>query len=106
MSNDFRPELGHRFTFRTDPAPGFDGVVHCEVLAIETERYLEIRWRGGPLDTVVRFTLEPEGAGTRLTLEHAGFKGLRGRIISRILKSGWGKMLDTHLPTVLSAGQN
>jgi uncharacterized protein YndB with AHSA1/START domain len=32
MPNDFKPVVGHRFTFRTKPAPGFDGIVHCEVL--------------------------------------------------------------------------
>lgn len=32
-SNDFEPRIGHRFQFRTEPAPGFDGVVNCEVLA-------------------------------------------------------------------------
>src|SRR5262249_37620569 len=34
MPNDFRPAAGHRFTFRTDPRPGFDGIVHCEVLTL------------------------------------------------------------------------
>lgn len=38
MDNDFSPELGHRFTLRTDPAPGFDGIVHCEVLDLEAPR--------------------------------------------------------------------
>jgi hypothetical protein len=27
MRNDIRPDVGHRFTFQTDPAPGFDGIV-------------------------------------------------------------------------------
>lgn len=31
MPNDFEPKVGHEFTFRTDPAPGFDGIVHCKV---------------------------------------------------------------------------
>jgi uncharacterized protein YndB with AHSA1/START domain len=76
MPNDFRPELGHRFTFRTTPVPaaGFDGVVHCEVLAIEPERLLRIAWRGNRrLDTTVTWTLVPEGTGTRLFVVHDGF---------------------------------
>ena len=28
---DFAPMAGHAFTFRTDPGPGFDGVIHCVV---------------------------------------------------------------------------
>ena len=37
MPNDFRPAVGHQFTFRTEPVPqhGFDGIVQCEVLALE-----------------------------------------------------------------------
>ena len=26
MPNDFQPVVGHRFTFRTKPAAGFDGI--------------------------------------------------------------------------------
>ena len=29
---DFQPRLGHKFQFRTKPAPGFDGIVNCEVV--------------------------------------------------------------------------
>ncbi|MGS2615402.1 SRPBCC family protein [Micromonospora sp. LZ34] len=75
MPNDFVPAVGHRFTFRTDPRPGqeFDGTVHCEVLDLDPPRRLVWGWRGGRLDTVVTWTLVPEGRGTRLFLEHAGF---------------------------------
>ena len=27
MDNDFEPVVGHRFTFRTEPTRGFDGIV-------------------------------------------------------------------------------
>ncbi|MFI6512749.1 SRPBCC domain-containing protein [Streptosporangium sp. NPDC050855] len=75
MPGDFKPVVGHRFTFRTEPRPnrGFDGVVHCEVLDLEPERLMRISWCGGGLDTTVTWTLEAEGRGTRLLLEHAGF---------------------------------
>jgi uncharacterized protein YndB with AHSA1/START domain len=75
MPNDFTPVVGHRFTFRTRPQPayGFDGIVHCEVLEVRPERLLRLTWRGGRLDTTVTWTLRAEGRGTRLLLEHAGF---------------------------------
>lgn len=38
MPNDFAPRVGHRFTFRTEPGPGFDGIVRCEVLASLDDR--------------------------------------------------------------------
>ncbi len=40
MPNDFEPRLGHRFTFRTDPAPGFDGTVRCQVIELDEPRRL------------------------------------------------------------------
>jgi uncharacterized protein YndB with AHSA1/START domain len=75
MPNDFKPVVGHRFTFRTHPRPehGFDGIVHCEVLELEPQRRLRLAWRGGTLDTTVTWTLATEGHGTRLFVEHAGF---------------------------------
>lgn len=77
MPNDFEPTVGHRFTFQADPVPGadFDGVVQCEVLALEPEQLLRIRWAGGGhgMVTTVTWRLEREGTGTRLFLDQDGF---------------------------------
>lgn len=80
MPNDFRLEIGHKFTFRTDPVPavGFGGIGHSEVLGFEDGKMLQIAWRAAPadpsnLDSTVTFTLHPEGSGTRLFVEHDGF---------------------------------
>jgi uncharacterized protein YndB with AHSA1/START domain len=103
MPNDFRPAVGHEFTFRTEPRPeaGFDGIVHCAVLAIEPERLLRISWRGGPLDTTVTWTLVPEGRGTRLFLVHDGFDpgDPAQQLTRRILGQGW----RSHVPAALAA---
>src|SRR5216684_6808668 len=73
MSNDIEPLVGHRFTFRAEPMPWWDGIVHCEVLEVEPHRRLRYSWRSGgssPLDTVVTWTLAPtQSGGTRLALE-------------------------------------
>lgn len=75
MPNDFKPVTGHRFTFAADPIPNidFDGTIDCRVLDIDAERLLRISWNGGGLDTTVTWRLVPEGHGTRLFIEHAGF---------------------------------
>lgn len=75
MPNDFQPKLGHRFTFRRPPIPqlNFDGISHCEVTVLEPPERLEFTFVGGGLDTVVRFRLVPQGQGTHLFFEHAGF---------------------------------
>jgi uncharacterized protein YndB with AHSA1/START domain len=102
MSNDFHPEKGHRFTFRTDPAPGFDGIVHCEVLQIIRPELLEITWKGGGLDTKVTFRLEDApGGGTLISLRHSGFSGWSNFIPRLILGSGWAKLLGKKLPAHL-----
>lgn len=107
MENDFEARVGHTFTFRTSPAPGFDGTVHCEVLEVNALRTLSYSWSGGgavggAIRTVVTFTLEPRDGGTFVRLEHRGFTGARGLFVSTILKSGWkSKILAKHLPAVL-----
>jgi uncharacterized protein YndB with AHSA1/START domain len=106
MENDIRPVVGHRFTFRAPPVPGWDGVVHCEVLAVEAEKLLRYSWKGGSsanpgygsaLDSLVTWTLrESPSGGTLLHLEHSGFtqanafayqnmsKGWQGKLAQRI----------------------
>ena len=105
MPNDFRPEIGHRFTFRTKPAPGFDGTVHCEVLELSPPERLVIRWQGGPLDTRVSFDLSETNEGTLLTLRHTGFAGLSNVIPRIALGFGWKDLLGKKLPRHLSALQ-
>ena len=105
MKNDFAPVLGHSFTFTTDPAPGFDGIVRCEVLAIDPPRHLKISWRGGPLDTVVTFDLEEISRVTRLTLRHAGFEGLSNFLPRVFLKIGWAKNLRARIGGAIESVQ-
>jgi len=42
MKNDFQLTIGARFTFRTQPMPHWNGVVDCEVLAVEPHQRLPI----------------------------------------------------------------
>ena len=101
MPNDFEPTIGHKFQFRTKPAPGFDGIVHCEVLELEEPRLLRISWRGGPIDTVLKLSLEVAANGTKLYLEHTGFTGVKAIMVSYMMGSGWKKMFRTSLPAVI-----
>jgi uncharacterized protein YndB with AHSA1/START domain len=84
METDLEPVEGRSFTFRARPVPGWDGVVHCVVLEVHEPTRLVYSWRGGsddvkgegygkPLDTVVVWTLTPDGDGTKLALSHTGF---------------------------------
>ncbi len=101
MENDFEPRVGHRFQFKTDPAPGFDGIVDCQVLAIEAPRFLSYTWTGGPIDTVISFSLEPVSEGTRLEVAQRGFNGLKAVLVSFFLQRGIPPIYDQKLPAVL-----
>jgi uncharacterized protein YndB with AHSA1/START domain len=108
MPNDFKPVVGHRFTFRTQPQPAqrFDGIVHCEVLELEPERRLRLAWRGAQIDTTVTWTLAAEGRGTRLLLEHAGFDPddpIQQRTYT-ILDGGWRSHVMRALENLLTTG--
>lgn len=98
MPNDFAPELGHRFTFRTQPVPPyFDGIVHCEVVELEPPKSLAYTWTGLPdMNTKVRWELaetEQDGvAGTLLVCVHSGFDLTDRRQLSAFhgMSGGWG----------------
>jgi uncharacterized protein YndB with AHSA1/START domain len=72
MSTDFAARAGHRFTF--DARPDL-GIIDGEVLDVEPPRLLRCRWSGVFGQTVVTFSLTPDGAGTRLRITHAGWDG-------------------------------
>jgi uncharacterized protein YndB with AHSA1/START domain len=70
----FELEPGAEFTFKTEPHPGWDGVVNCRFIGIEAQRQLSYTWGVPGMDTVVTFTLTPTASGTRLSLVQSGFK--------------------------------
>ena len=68
---ELKLEPGAAFTFKTQPYPGWDGIVNCRVLEVEAQRKISYTWVVGEmLDTVVTFTLTPTALGTRLSLVH------------------------------------
>ena len=101
MPNDFQPVVGHEFTFRTDPAPGFDGIVRCQVLELVEPTRMVWSWRGGPIDTTVTFTLTPLGSRTGFNMRHLGFAGLGGQFTRLILAGGSRRIYGSVLPAYL-----
>jgi uncharacterized protein YndB with AHSA1/START domain len=105
MSNDFQPVVGHRFTFQAKAMEGWDGRVHCEVLEVDEPHRLSYSWRGGAgeyaIDTVVTWTLTPNGTGTLLHLEHSGFQP-KDRMGFEGLNKGWRSHIATRIVEVTS----
>ncbi|MCA8954562.1 MAG: SRPBCC domain-containing protein [Planctomycetes bacterium] len=106
MPNDFEPQPGHRFQFRWKKVPGWRGIVDCEVLEIEPLERLVFSWRGeeGHQPTRVTFTLTRVPEGTRLTLDHDGFRGFGGFLSRQMMRGGWRtKLLQRQLPHALES---
>ena len=106
MPNDFAPTVGHHFTFTTEPVPSqhFDGIINCEVLALEPTSLLTISWKGGNLDSTVTWRLAQEGTGTRLFLRHDGFDDSDPTQVAtkKILGGGWKGHLAKRLEQTLA----
>jgi len=107
MPNNFLPVIGHEFQFRTKPIPSLDldGIFHCRVLAMFPFQKLIYSWKGSSgngiftLDTVVEWTLEKCGKGTKLFLKQTGFKEANLSIFTA-MTDGWEKNIQkmiTHL---------
>jgi len=80
--------------------------VRCEVLTCDPPSELVFSWSaGGPVEnTQVSFRLEPDGDGTRLYFQHAGFD-LTQSFGPRAFKGaeyGWARMLG-QLATLVAA---
>ncbi len=96
MPNNFKPIPGYEFQFRAKPIPSLelDGIFHCKVLEIVPFLKLTYSWKGGSgngvftLDTVVEWTLEKYGKGTKLFLKQSGFKEVNLAIFNA-MTDGW-----------------
>lgn len=73
------------------------------MLAIEPMSLLRISWQNPPLDTTVTWRLVPEGTGTRLYVEHAGFDldDPGQRFAFDGMSGGWSGKVSASLQTVL-----
>lgn len=96
-ANDFEPVVGHAFQLRE--APGWSGVVDCEVIEVDEPHRLSYTWVSGEEtdlrhSTVVTWTLTEAGDGvTRLHLEQSGFRSEAKQEIGGA-RYGWTTMLD------------
>src|SRR5262249_52432605 len=111
---DFKLERGAAFTFKTQPYPGWDGVVNCRMLEVDAPRKISYTWGVPFLETVVTFTLTATGgagagagggrseekAGTRLSIVQSGFKPDQKREFGGA-RYGW-KMMGGKLVELLA----
>jgi uncharacterized protein YndB with AHSA1/START domain len=94
MENDFEPRLGHSFSFRGKPGPGWSGTAHCEVAAIEPGQKLAYHWGAEDSDarSLVTWLLTPRGRGSEVRVVHSGLRG--GDRGLRSMGAGWPAILE------------
>jgi uncharacterized protein YndB with AHSA1/START domain len=100
MKNDFQPVAGHKFNFRAQPMPQWNGVTDCKVLIVEPNKRLSYTWDASGEEaangtkTVVTWTLTPTAKGVHLRMEQAGFRP-EDEGFFQGANYGWQKMLGT-----------
>lgn len=97
-AGDVQPQVGHRFTLDM----GAWGQQPCTVLEVEPERLLAYSFGEGTLNTTITWRLQPEGTGTRLTLEHSGFDLdlPLGKMAFQGMSAGWPDVLSRIEPVL------
>jgi uncharacterized protein YndB with AHSA1/START domain len=74
MDNDFKPIVGHRFSFRATPMPNWDGRIDSQVMTVEPFEKLAYTWNSMGLVSVVVWTLVATANGTLIRMEQTGFR--------------------------------
>jgi len=103
MQNDFKPDIGHRFTLTM----GWGGTLDCEVLALERHKALSYTWNhvhddpAFALESTVTFTLTPTPTGTLLRVEQVGFRPDQKQALGGA-RAGWREKLEK-LETLLGS---
>lgn len=93
LKNDFKPVVGHRFQFRREPMPNWNGIIECEVLEVEPNSRLSYGWGSMGLETVVAWTLTPIAGGTQVRMEQSGFPSEESANFKGA-KYGWRNFID------------
>jgi uncharacterized protein YndB with AHSA1/START domain len=98
MENDFEPEIGRKFQFRSRPMPGWRGFTNCEVLEADAPSRLVYTWGDGSesesgLRTIVTWTLTPIAAGTLVRMEQSGFRP-EDEMGYQAMSGGWPRILE------------
>ena len=89
MANDFKPVVGHRFQFRTEPTEYWSGIVEGEVLIVEEPTRLSYTFESGEKHTVT-WTLQELGDGkVNLHLEQTGISNEQALAGAKYGWSNW-----------------
>lgn len=73
-NNNFKPIVGYKFQFRTEPSDWWDGIVDGEVLEVDGPNKLSYTWVSAGETTTVTWTLKKGSDGIiQLHFDQTGF---------------------------------
>jgi uncharacterized protein YndB with AHSA1/START domain len=101
------PTEGGRYRFSFKAADGREDHSRTGTFTrVEANRSVEYDWDFGLGETVVRFTLTPEGKGTRVDMSHSGFRdGVEWSEALNMHDAGWKLFLE-NLKSVIEEGRD
>jgi len=104
MHGTFQPRVGAEFEFYWSGNDASKGSTRGKVLEMVKPKKLSYTWEwGADGKTVVTFSLEPANGGTKLRLEHTGFREQDEQVYQGTV-SGWnGKLAG--LPATIAKRQ-
>lgn len=98
-------ELGEQqsdgFVLRPAGQPGFDDPIDGEIVEVDSQQRIVVRWSSAQLHTLVTITLQSITDGCRLTVVQRGFLGPQGTLRRRLLQRTYREMMDVRLPAAL-----
>ena len=90
MKNNFKPIVGYKCQFQNEE---IGLIVDSEVLVVDEPNKLSYTWVGGPVNTIVTWTLKQEGETTYLHLEQTGFENENVQAFNGA-KYGWAYKIE------------
>ncbi|MDR3287330.1 MAG: SRPBCC domain-containing protein [Prevotellaceae bacterium] len=97
-AKNFILEKEKEFMFENTPSIFWDGKFFNKIMDFNVNKFLsyECYNQRSKLNSIVSWTLTEENGGTKLALEHSGFK-VSHWLTKMILTGGWKKMMNTDL---------
>jgi len=97
MRNNYKPKLGHKFSFFAKPNEDWDGVIESEVIEFAPPNRLSFSWNSNNIgaDTIVSIELNATENGTLLLLRHTNWADAKGDMAKHIEthSEGWNDHL-------------
>jgi uncharacterized protein YndB with AHSA1/START domain len=107
METNIEPIVGFNGYFKMKPTPLFNGQIESTVIEVKPTSTFTFTWTSSwmKVPTTIKFSLQEKENGTLLTLEHWGFKGLRGFLLKKMLGGGWKKLITIKIPKLIKDRQ-